>query len=504
MKESYNKKLLKKVAAENLPRSIFVSEEDPRKTLRASLDSALSDSFMVFLAILMIPLILLPIFFELSPDIVSFFEVCDFVIICIFIVEYVSKLYAAKNRWQHFKNPWHILDLIIVIIPIVEFFEIVQLNIASASVALRLLRIPRILRVSRAFAVSGRTIAGRLRTQDRAHEEKIAELQMKIRVVDGSFNNIIENVSLEHVKKYMNDTRQEWIDIYDITEKNYEDISKLFDIPVLHVQNKMIEEIHPHIDQLGQVSIVFLQSSSLQYPGKTNKYLAIPRTGFLVICKGTDITTLSKKKSDLIEKVADIIKDRDISKNLVISVLYGIFEHLIKNYRTITTAIEEELLKIENAMSLHIIPKDFLERTFQFKKELGGLGSNLLHLKEVLNSVVQNRVTLEGFNENLKGFFQDLLDELSYLYEFVQDLKENLMSIIDLHINRTAYDTNKVMKVLAVITCLAIIPSMIGGLLGQNLLDAPFTAYLWQIVAYVFIGMGLIVYIFYKLGWLKS
>ncbi len=260
MKEAYNKKILKKVAEENLPRSIFVNEEDPRKDLRMSLEAALSDNFMVALAILMIPIIILPIFFEFPQDVITFFEVCDTIIICIFIVEYTSKLYAAKNRWQHFKNPWHILDLIIIIIPLIEIFELIQINIASASIALRLLRIPRILRVSRAFAVGGRTVAGRLRAQDRVSEESIAEVQMKIRVVDGTFNNIIENVSLEHVKKYMNDTRQEWIDIYDITEKNYEEISKLFDIPVIHVQTKMIEDVYPHIDHFGQVSIVFLQA----------------------------------------------------------------------------------------------------------------------------------------------------------------------------------------------------------------------------------------------------
>ena len=44
----------------DLPRSIFVSQEDPRKALRMNIDRVLSDKFMVLIALLMLPIILLP------------------------------------------------------------------------------------------------------------------------------------------------------------------------------------------------------------------------------------------------------------------------------------------------------------------------------------------------------------------------------------------------------------------------------------------------------------
>jgi len=56
----------------------------------------------------------------------------------------------------------------------------------------------------------------------------------------------------------------------------------------------------------------------------------------------------------------------------------------------------------------------------------------------------------------------------------------------------------------AILTAMAIIPSMVSGLLGQNLLDVPFNAYLWQVLALTIIGMLLILYVFVKVGWLKS
>lgn len=498
MQDEINKKIQEKKIRNNLPRSIFVPQEDPRQDLRNAVDRVLSDKFMVFLAFLLIPIILLPPFSKhfRVPEIYNFLDVCDFLIIIVFIAEYSLKLYAAKNRWQHFKNPWHILDLIICISPFVEIFPLIGVNVStSAPLLLRLLRIPR------ALLVGGRTVASRMRATTKVSEEAVEEPEMKIRMLTGDV--IQDNISTDQVKEMLIDTNQEWFDFYDVSEKNLEEIGNLLNISVLPFQSKLSEEIYPHIDYLGNVSMVFLQSSSLRYPETNNNYLTIPRIGFLIICCETNIITISKRKSDIFEKVLEAIKNRYTKQNLVACVLYGIFEHVIKNFRFISNEIETELIKIEN-IPRNLLPKDFLERTFQFKKELTGLGTNLLHLKEVINNIVQNRVPLEGFNEEWQNLFQVLYDESIYLNDSVINIKENLLSIIDLHMNRTAYETNKVMRILAVITAVAVIPAMVGGLLGQNLLGQPFPVYLWQVVLFVFIGMFFVAYMFYKLGWLKS
>ena len=67
-----------------------------------------------------------------------------------------------------------------------------------------------------------------------------------------------------------------------------------------------------------------------------------------------------------------------------------------------------------------------------------------------------------------------LQDEVSYLNEIADDLVGNLRSTIDLYINQTGFETNRILKILAVITSMAVIPSAVGGLLGMNLLDVPY------------------------------
>ena len=97
-----------------------------------------------------------------------------------------------------------------------------------------------------------------------------------------------------------------------------------------------------------------------------------------------------------------------------------------------------------------------------------------------------------------------LQDGVSYLNEIAEDLVNNIRSTIDLCINQTSFETNKILKILAVITSMSVIPSAVGVLLGMNLLDVPYSASLWEVVLVLVISMSFVSYVFIKLGWLKA
>jgi uncharacterized membrane protein YwaF len=107
---------------DNLPRSIFVPEVDSRKGVRDAVDSILSDKFMLVASISVLPIILLPFIFDLPPNWTEFLGICDWSIILVFVAEYTSKLYLARDRWAHFKEPWHLVDLVIVVLALPMIF----------------------------------------------------------------------------------------------------------------------------------------------------------------------------------------------------------------------------------------------------------------------------------------------------------------------------------------------------------------------------------------------
>ena len=101
------------------------------------------------------------------------------------------------------------------------------------------------------------------------------------------------------------------------------------------------------------------------------------------------------------------------------------------------------------------------------------------------------------------GILVGLADEAGYLYETVDNVREGALSLIDLHINVVSFEMNKVMRVLAVASVLAIVPAVIGGLFGVNTVDNPFAFTLPQITFGVAIGMIAALYVFLAKGWLR-
>ncbi len=489
-------------AATTLPRSIIVPQEDPRQGLRGTIDSIFSDRFMAFLALLLVPIIIAEFVVHLSSAEYDFLEICDWTIIVLFIVEYTTKLYLAKNRWAHFKSPWHLLDLVIVVIPFVQFLPFLGLKLTgSASLLLRLLRLPRV------FAAAGRATSGRERSVTTV-AAPVAEEQTIIRKVDAtslSTNSPAIPLTWDQLTAELFDQNQEWIDIYNISDEGFARLSKILQVAEPHFKSGMIDEIYPHIDYLQRASFIFLQSGKIRYPESSSNYFTISKSGFILICSSTKLISISRHDVDLLNRVStrNLSKLPRVGDSFLVSVLYAVLDGLLSEYRKLLSEIEIDVIQIGN-IPRSKLPRDFLERIYQLTKEVSRLESNLVHFKDLLGIIISRQVPLAGFNKDSEEAFELLQDGASYLKEIADGLVDSLKSIIDLYINQESFETNRILKILAVITSVAIIPAAVSGLLGMNVLGIPFQVRLWEIVFMIGIGASFAIYSFTKLGWLKQ
>ena len=102
------------------------------------------DGPLTVLALVLIPLIVLPLVIDLSPGTESAFLAIDYLIWAVFAAEYAIKLYLASNRRQFVAR--HIPDLIIVLVPMLR--------------PLRVLRSVRLLRLLRLTLLAGLAAKG--------------------------------------------------------------------------------------------------------------------------------------------------------------------------------------------------------------------------------------------------------------------------------------------------------------------------------------------------------
>ena len=90
-----------------------------------------------------------------------------------------------------------------------------------------------------------------------------------------------------------------------------------------------------------------------------------------------------------------------------------------------------------------------------------------------------------------------------YLYETVVNIRDEVLSVMELHLNIVSFDMNRVMRVLAVVSVLGLIPAVIGGLFGMNLIDNPWPFTLPQVAFAISFGMVVGLYLFFVKGWLR-
>lgn len=94
------------------------------------------DGPMTVLAIVWLPVLVVPLVARLSPDVSDTFNAVDYTVWAVFVVEYLVKLGLAPSRWVFVRT--HVLDLVVIVIPF-----------------LRPVRALRVLRLLRAGVVAG-------------------------------------------------------------------------------------------------------------------------------------------------------------------------------------------------------------------------------------------------------------------------------------------------------------------------------------------------------------
>jgi Mg2+ and Co2+ transporter CorA len=71
-----------------------------------------------------------------------------------------------------------------------------------------------------------------------------------------------------------------------------------------------------------------------------------------------------------------------------------------------------------------------------------------------------------------------------------------------MHMDTLSYDMNRAMRLIASLTVIVGIPSLIGSILGANTVDSPYSLLLWQVVLISVVAAGLLALLFYMKGWL--
>lgn len=184
-------------------------------------------------------------------------------------------------------------------------------------------------------------------------------------------------------------------------------------------------------------------------------------------------------------------------------VLYHILDKIVDNYFPHVYRIEDLLNEIdENSADRSM--EDLLEDLFDTRHELLSLRHTITPMRDLVYRMI-NSHRLSGVLEQ-KEYFADIHDHLLRLAEKVEASRELTTDIRDAYLSMNSHETNRVMKVLTVITTIFMPLTFIAGVYGMNFENMPELS--WQYgyfgALFAMLVIGVIMFFWFrKKGWFK-
>jgi Mg2+ and Co2+ transporter CorA len=291
-----------------------------------------------------------------------------------------------------------------------------------------------------------------------------------------------------------------WYDFTSVQKADLQKIHQLTGVSVSLLEEALKERAFPWARSHRNYAAVYLKIRESRRNPDNPRQIIIAWRWILIVSKDHSLLTFSASALE----APDLIAREALSAHDSLTpaeITYRFFQDALSRIEETLRAIEDEL-EYTGSLPISEQPASFLPMTFRIKKESVRIHSWLLHTRDVLNSIVTRKVILHGMEDGSR--FSVLLDRASYLYDISDDITENVSSLTDYYFNSTSFQMGRVMKLIAVLSALTIIPTVVGSLLGSNLVGNPWPISLAQIIVVVGIAMLATAWVYYRLGWLKT
>jgi Mg2+ and Co2+ transporter CorA len=475
-----------------------VDRADRARRRREAVDSVFSEYLMIVLSLALLPTLLIPVFFDVPDSVQESFDVIDYAIVLVFIMEYTLKLAVAADRKAFVTDPWHLLDLFIIIAslagPLTNAITGASLDNTSIALALRLLRIPA------AISVGGRSVKRRGQAEADKKRESEERRDPLARAVNLEGGKDLEWVAVEFPPSVEGGGR--WTHVSNVSPEHLADLGNISGIPRVILDGKTRDIAFPRAEVIGGVSSVFMRIPEAYHDGQQVRYWYVEWRGILFLDLKNDLLSISRRDLHSVLEVPGEADAEGIRLDPA-GVILHMAQKSVRMVEDIISAAEMEQVRIES-IPVGRQPKIVLAVTYNIKKEIAQARTWLRHMRVMLRTLVEKEVALRGWDGEDEILARALLERVDYLDEAANGVIESLGDAIDFYLNNTSFQMNKVMKVIAVLTALAIVPTVVGGLLGMNLIGNPWPVTLSSMITIVVAAMAFTAWIYFRLGWLKS
>ena len=262
-----------------------------------------------------------------------------------------------------------------------------------------------------------------------------------------------------------------WVNCIDPTSAESKILIRDFKVDADFLKAALDPEESPHIDSEDGNELIIIDVPVISKEEKDITYQTMPLG---IIITKENVITISLKKNMVIEEIASG-HFKNINTNLRTQFVLNVVLRTAVKYLQYLKQIDKISDNIERDLRKTMKNKDFMQ-FLEIEKSLVYFSSSLKANESTLEKVMRGR--LVKLHEEDKELLEDVLIEVRQAIEMTTIQINILSNTMEAFASIISNNLNIVMKVLASITLIISIPTVISGFYGMNV-NLPFADVSW-------------------------
>jgi magnesium transporter len=150
---------------------------------------------------------------------------------------------------------------------------------------------------------------------------------------------------------------------------------------------------------------------------------------------------------------------------------YSMLDLIVDNYFFVMEKLGDRIEELEEQV-IHNSNSRSLARISSLRKELIVLRRNIIPVRDLVSGIIRSESDL--LDDRTTKYFKDVYDHIMQAQDLVDNYRDIMVTMQDLHINNVNLRMNEVMKVMAIVTCVLAPATVIGGIFGMNFDKIPY------------------------------
>jgi len=288
-----------------------------------------------------------------------------------------------------------------------------------------------------------------------------------------------------------------WFDIIDPNVEDLERAAEALKVPRNALLGKLGSN-YPHVDSYPEYTKIFTWYLNTKSSGKD---LTSDMGPVIVFTNGHSVISISRAWTQTTQAISlgyELPRYAQISHTA--RVIYLALDHVLESYEYFVNSFESQAERLEDQNPPW--PRASYMEAFIVRRESSSLLRQLRHLKRLTEALTDDHTEL-GISKIEKRLFDILLERAIGAEETTEMTHETMQDMIGMHMDTLSHDMNKTMRLIAALTVIIGVPSLISTLLGVNLTGASYGAIPLAEIAVSAVSMALLGFFFYLKGWLR-